>query len=101
MSSAQAKYFVARSILLISAALTGLEMYFERLTQGVALGYYLPGFQPFESASIRSPNLEPLLLPARDFLDALGHGQILRHRAAEFVNGLADYQNQIGQPLEL
>ena len=37
------------------------------------------------------PSLEPLLLPARDFLDALGHGQILRHRAAQFVNGLADF----------
>ena len=36
-------------------------------------------------------SLEPLLLPARDFLDAFGHGQILRHRAAEFVNCLADF----------
>ena len=37
------------------------------------------------------PGLQPLLLPALHFLDALGHGQILRHRAAQFVNGLANF----------
>ena len=34
------------------------------------------------------------LLPARNFLDALGYGQILWHRAAQFVNGLADFAAQ-------
>ena len=33
--------------------------------------------------------LEPLLLPALDFLDAFGHRQVLRHRAAQLVDGFA------------
>jgi hypothetical protein len=35
-----------------SAALTGLESFFS-VTQGVALGYYLSGLQPYESAFTR------------------------------------------------
>jgi hypothetical protein len=53
------------------------------------------GFELFSYPWLISPvslsGLEPLLLTARDFLDALSHGQMLRHRAAEFVNGLADF----------
>ncbi len=37
------------------------------------------------------PGLEPLLFTALNFFDALRHGQVLRHRAAQFVNGLADF----------
>jgi hypothetical protein len=33
--------------------------------------------------------LEPLLFPALDYFDILGHWQILRHRATQFVNGSA------------
>jgi hypothetical protein len=41
--------------------------------------------------AVELPSLEPFLLPALDFLDALGAGQALRHRAAAFVNGAADF----------
>jgi len=35
--------------------------------------------------------LSAVPLPALDFPDALGTGQVFRHRAAEFVNGAADF----------
>jgi hypothetical protein len=35
----------------VAVALTGLEIFLGRLTQGVALGYYLSGLQPFRLRS--------------------------------------------------
>ena len=49
------------------------------------------GVHPWLISPVGLSGLQPLLLPTCDFLDALGHGQILRHRAAQFVNGLADF----------
>jgi hypothetical protein len=43
------------------------------------------------SSDFLLPGLEPLLLPAHDFSDALGPRQILRHRTAQFVNRFADF----------
>jgi hypothetical protein len=38
-----------------------------------------------------SGGFQPIFLPALDFLDVLGDKQVFRHRAAEFVNGAADF----------
>jgi hypothetical protein len=60
--------------------------------------YHLPDLKLFRVVR-GSPNLLTPLLPALDFLDAIGDGQVFRHRATEFVNGAADCQNQLVNPL--
>ena len=50
-----------------SAALSGLEIFFLRLTQGVALGYHLSGFQPFHSVHQWRLSVHRSSRPVRSF----------------------------------